>query len=312
MKYKISNMILNAMFLNFKHNIILNKKKCAVEGALFESDLIDMIISVGSVKNESIFSIKEYTDTVFNKIKRLSSIYEIEPHGIYFDNPITIRFKKIKSMFRENIYLIKHQMDNEYFDIAAIYTPSKTEQSSEQELTIEFELKKFSTIFLGDFQTPLILNVNQISGNDMFIEPGLNVLKSCSFGNCNGYLIENLKFQGVTNNFVFNRNHCPVVNCNRNMLEKMIFYKSKAKIEFKREESEVEYETSIETDGDEIIIVGYKDHITEYSNLKISLTPKFELNQLNHRMGISFIELKSIFEINLMFLVLEHSSNFFF
>ena len=301
---------LSLIFLDLNYNSILTGK-CSTLGAVLESEFIDLIIPPDAVENQTIFWIKECKSMKFSKTKRLSHVYEIGPHGEYFKNPIKIRFKKVKSKMQQNICLIKHQFDDKYFDISAVYFPTKIEQQNEQELIIEFELKNFSFFYLGDFQTPLKFTgqtTNHINDN-VIVRPGLNICKFCSFGYCNGYKTEHLEFRVVTNSFAFNKEHCPNTNCDRNLSEKIIFYKSIAEIRYKIKGSETEMKTTIEADEDSLMLVGNKDHIVGYSSLTLTTKPNGSIDVLNDMMSINCVELQSIFENNSIFSSIEALDN---
>ena len=289
-------------------NAFIFIENCSKNEVRFESESLDLVIQPESVKVETSFTIKERTDYKFSitNLDKLSPIYEILPHNISFDKPVIIRFKNISCKDASSIYLIKHQIDNDSFDISSICTPIKKLKQKNEEFTLEFELDSFSLLYLGNFHQPFKYTTSDEGifqdGVDI-IRPGLNYGLGCFLNQCDhGLRIINKNFGNFDQ--LFDYVYC--TSCPQKLEIKMIFFKTVASISFKKENSVNQERTTIKANGCDLMFVGNRYQIEKYSRVNLVVNPNHELNNVNNGIRISSDIFNDMCNINFHFISQEN------
>jgi hypothetical protein len=242
----------------------------------FESELLDMVIQPESVSYDTSFTIKECTNYKLTE-KILSPIYEVLPHNISFDKPISIRFKNFNCKENSNIYLMRYQ-DNSFFSITYISTPIKKLKQNNEEFTFEFELNSFSLLCLGDFRHPFkytTVDEGIFNNGTDIIRPGLNYGLGCFLNKCvHGVKIINMNFvdTDLSNDYIY------CTNCNQKLALKIIFYKTDATITFKKNDSYNNEKIPIKVKGSDIMFIGNKHQMEKYSRVNILVNANTKTN----------------------------------
>ena len=185
----------------------LIRGECSIEGKEFISNSIDLIIQPNSVKEPTIFWVKEYTGDINYPFEKTENDLKLNAFEIGCDskhtfevpvtgtskcskndwNPVILRYKNIDVKL-SNLCLFKHQFNEENKqNVWTLHFPTKRENE-----TIEFELKSFSIVFLSvsKFCMPIkCLRNNELNLEEYLkIKPGLNFRINCNKQECQGLL----------------------------------------------------------------------------------------------------------------------------
>ena len=250
------------------------KKKISNNGGLIHSFVIDLEIPAGAIDNETDFVI-EKTRKDFDypiNIQKLSPIFELKPHSIKFNKPITIAFKNC-NFGLDDICLFKQEDDkiDRILKKWTIYYPEKCVREN----IVEFKLDSFSSVFLGNLKYGIEPTKIEIS-NDEFkqnfktyqiIHPGLNYEVICERNGCDGNsnLVIASKGYGTFRPIEDAKNStCHFCQQTKISIKSIIISQAEGKIEFSLNNTNKIDKSEFEAKGNQVIIFGDEDSSEEY------------------------------------------------